>query len=66
MENNKAIDIIISKCVNFIYFHNNQTLEYYNKHVADWRQLTQEEFDLLKTHYELYKNKMNEKKKENL
>lgn len=49
----KALDIIINKCVNFTYFHNNQTVEYYNKHVADWRQLTPEEFELLNEIYKI-------------
>ncbi len=54
-ENNKlktALYIVMTKCVEFAYFYNNQTVDYYNKHVADWRQLTPEEFELLN---ELYK-----------
>lgn len=54
-ENDKlkiALSITMTKCVEFAYFYNNQTVDYYNKHVADWRQLTPEEFELLN---ELYK-----------
>ena len=60
-ENDKlkiALSIAMTKCVEFAYFYNNQTVDYYNKHVADWRQLTPEEFKLLNGLYKTLANQI--------